>query len=197
MLTSITLLGERSRESHWAVTVIAFGLGSVVGGALLGAAAAGVGLLAGLPSALSPTLLVLAGLTLLGAGLDLGLFGLSLPTVARQVNEDWLHAYRGWVYGVGFGFQLGLGLFTVVSASAIYLAFLAALLSGSVLAGALIGAAFGLFRAAPLLLARKVDTPDRLFLLGRRLARWRRPSLLLAIYAQTALALAVLAVAFW
>jgi hypothetical protein len=196
MLTSITPLGERSRNSSWGVTVTAFVLGSTAAGALLGAALGVLGGLSGvLPPASSVAFVALAGAALGGVSLDLGLAGLRLPTVPRQVSEDSLHAYRGWVYGIGFGFQLGLGFTTVVSSSAIYLAFFAGLLSGSALAGALVGAAFGLLRAAPLLLGAQVDTPDRLFLLGRRLAAWRRPSVVLAVCAQTALAIAALAVA--
>ena len=194
MLTSITPLGERSRNSSWAVTVAAFATGSTAAGALAGAAAGAAGSLGasvspGFPAASA----VLGGAALVGASLDLKPAGLRLPTVSRQVNEDWLHLYRGWAYGAGFGFQLGLGFVTVVSSSALYLAFLAALLSGSTGAGALIGGAFGLLRAAPLLAGVGVRTPERLFLLGRRLARWRRPSLALALCAQVALAVAALA----
>src|ERR1700683_1402386 len=131
MLTSITPLGERGRNSRWGVTVSAFVIGSSVAGALLGASAGGIGALLDDQSlAFSLRLLVLVGAALVGVALDLGLGGTRLPSVARQVNEDWMRSYRGWVYGVGFGFQLGLGLVTVVSASAVYLAFLAALLSG-------------------------------------------------------------------
>lgn len=55
-------------------------------------------------------LAALAGLA--GLALDLGLGALRLPGPARQVDEDWLARYRGWVYGAGFGTQLGLGVVT-------------------------------------------------------------------------------------
>ena len=45
----------------------------------------------------------LAGVVAAGLWLDLGILGLRLPTTRRQVNEDWLGRYRGWVVGVGFG----------------------------------------------------------------------------------------------
>jgi hypothetical protein len=196
MLTSITPLGERGRNCRWGVTVSAILIGSSTAGALLGAAAGGLGALLGaLPPTSSLGLLGLILASLAGAALDLRIGGLRLPSVSRQVNEDWMRTYRGWVYGAGFGIQLGLGLVTVVSASAVYLAPLAAVLSGSPALGALIGAVFGLFRAATLFFAVRVDSPDRLLALGKRLARWRRPALLLSICAQVALALAALAVA--
>ena len=196
MLTSITPLGERGRNSRWGVTVGAFVIGSSLAGTLLGAAFGGLGALLGQSVASSLQLVILAGAALAGVAVDLGLGGSRLPSVERQVNEDWIGSYRGWVYGVGFGFQLGLGLVTVVSASAVYLAFLAAILSGSVVAGGLIGAAFGFLRAATLLFAARVDSPDRLLALGKGLARWRGPTLLLSTCAQVALVLAALTVAF-
>ena len=38
----------------------------------------------------------------------------TVPGPRRQVDERWLDRYRGWVYGVGYGSQLGLGIVTVV-----------------------------------------------------------------------------------
>jgi len=195
MLTSITPLGERGRNSRWSVTVSAFVLGSSAAGALLGAGAGALGaLLDDLSTSSSARLLVLVGAVLIGAALDLGLGGFRLPSVARQVNEDWMRSYRGWVYGVGFGVQLGLGVVTVVSTSAVYLTFLAAVLSGSLGLGALIGATFGFGRAAVLFAVAGVNTPDRLLSLGRRLARWRRPTALVAVSTQAVLAMLALAV---
>ena len=61
----------------------------------------------------------------------------------------------GWVYGAGFGAQLGLAFATIVTASATWIAFACALLSGCPSAGLRsIGAIFGLARALPLLAAR-------------------------------------------
>lgn len=195
MLTSITPLGERGRNSRWGVTVGAFVIGSTVAGALLGGALGGLGaLLGGASLASSIRLLVLAGVTLICVALDLELGGLRLPSVARQVNEDWMRSYRGWVYGVGFGFQLGLGFLTVVSASAVYLAFAAAALSGSTGTGALIGATFGFARAAVIFATAGVDTPGALIALGAKLEHRRQPTAAIAIATQIALALAALLV---
>lgn len=195
MLTSITPLGERGRRSRWSVTVTAFLVGSAVGGALLGGAAGALGGALGLRSvSASARLLMLVGASLLGAAIDLALGGSRLPGASRQVNEDWLGSYRGWVYGVGFGLQLGLGVVTVVSASAVYLAFLGAALTASPPAGALIGAGFGVMRAAPLFTAARVDAPARLLALGDRLRHWDRPARIIAIAAQAVVALAILMV---
>ena len=124
MLTSITPLGERGRNSRWGVTVSAFVIGSTLAGALAGrrCRAASARCSASFSLATSIDLLILIGAALIGAALDLGWEAPTCPSVARQVNEDWMRSYRGWVYGVGFGFQLGLGFLTVVSASAVYLA---------------------------------------------------------------------------
>jgi hypothetical protein len=70
---------------------------------------------------------------------DVGSFGLRVPTVRRQVDEGWRAGYRGWVWGFGYGIQLGAGVVTVVTTSTVYVTWLAAALSGSAVAGAVIG----------------------------------------------------------
>jgi hypothetical protein len=175
------------------VTVAFFVLGSSLAGGLMGLVAGALGNVAGVGS-ISPSLrlLALAAAAALGAALDMRLAGLRLPGTSRQVNEDWLHRYRSWVYGLGFGFQLGLGLVTVVSASAIYLAFLASLLSASPAAGAAIGGAFGLLRSVVLFAAGGARSPSALLRLADRLARFDAPVRMLAVASQSALALAAL-----
>lgn len=137
---------------------------------------------------------VLAVVVAAGVALDLGALGARLPTVHRQVNEDWLHRYRGWVYGLGFGFQLGVGFSTVVGISAVYGAFAAAFLSGSAPAGLLIGATFGLIRAGTLLSVVTVRQADELVAVDAALRRWDGPAGSLAIALEAAL-VAVAAVA--
>src|SRR5438552_14852680 len=123
MLTSITPLGERRRGNRWWLTTAALVLGCVLAGAGAGALAGGLGhaILSGVSVAWRLALVAAA----LAAGLllDLGRRRRLLPTVRRQVNEDWLRAYRGWVYGLGFGIQLGTGVATVVTTSAVYATF--------------------------------------------------------------------------
>src|SRR5207245_8728487 len=93
---------------------------------------------------------------------ELRIAGLRLPTVKRQVNERWLDTYRGWVYGFGFGIQLGAGVVTIVTSAAIYAAFLLAVLTGSVAGGVLIGLVFGVVRGASVLTTARVRDAERL-----------------------------------
>src|SRR5207237_9656490 len=158
-------------------------------GGALGLTGATVRHHAGLPLGLAVAIVVAA--VLAGIALDLGVGGMRLPTVHRQVNEDWLNRYRGGVYGFGFGFQLGLGVVTIVTTATVYLTFALAFLAGSAWAGLAIGAAFGLVRGASLLLAAGVQTPQQLSALHRRLQR-RAP---LSRRATLATQLAVAAVA--
>jgi hypothetical protein len=161
MLASITPLGERGRHSTWRVTVTAFALGALAGGAALGALAGGAGALlipAGGDGDAELAVLAVAALiaVLLDARSD------SAPGPHRQVNERWLDQVRGWVYGLGFGAQLGVGVTTVVSSAATYVALLAAFLSRDPVAGALIVGCFGAIRGLTPLVAAGVDRPERL-----------------------------------
>src|SRR5688572_11138980 len=142
MLASIHPLGERARDRRWGVTVGAYLLGSTVAAALLGAVLGAVGWL--LPLTPGSTAWLVAGAGALALAADLG--AIPLPTVHRQVDKDWLDLYRGWVVGAGFGFQLGLGVVTIVNTAAVYLTLALALLTGSIVAGALVGTTFGLVR---------------------------------------------------
>ena len=138
MLSSITPLGERGRHQRWGVTVSAFGFGSCVGGALLGALCGSVGaLFLALLARLSGTrVLTLSAIGIAaGAAIALSLDALTgrvtVPATTRQVDDQWLYRYRGWVYGGGFGLQLGAGLLTVVPAAIGYFVWILAALTGS------------------------------------------------------------------
>jgi hypothetical protein len=164
MLTSITPLGERGRGHKYAVTLTAYVVGCLLGGATTGA-------LLGLVGSLLPTLpvLLLAGIACLAAALaDLG--G-GLRVGRRQVDEDWLTRYRGWVYGLGFGYQLGLGVVTVVTSAATVAVLALALLTQSVLAGLAVGLVFGAARAVPALLLGRASTHAELRTLAAGLER--------------------------
>ena len=165
MLTSISPLGERARGNRWWLTVGWLSLGAVVGGAVVGVAlgAAGQSLAGSISD--GARLVVLAGACAVAAAWDMS--GRRLPG-RRQVNEDWLVAYRPWVYGAGFGLQLGAAVATVVNTALVPLFMLAALLAGDATAGLLIGAAFGAARAASMALSRRVRTTDDLRGLHRR-----------------------------
>src|SRR5438132_8202928 len=174
MLASIHPLGERARNSRWGVTVTVYLVGSVAGGATAGAALGltGRAAFALLPRAADARGWLVAAASLVAAAIELRLGRLRLPTIRRQVDEDWLARYRGWVYGLGFGYQLGLGAVTIVTTAGVYLAWALALLSGSVGRGAAVGVAFGAARAAPILAMGRVQRPDQLRRLHRGLQRW-------------------------
>lgn len=193
MLGSITPLGERGRQARWAVTVGAYILGSAAAGAALGALAGLLGDAVLGNAGTGPRLAVLAAAALLGALLDSGRTPLRLPTVLRQVDDAWMQTYRGWVYGLGFGLQLGLGVVTIVTSATVYLTFLAAFLTGSPAGGALVGLAFGALRALPILTVRGVRTPRELGALEARLRRLEPPARRLALGAQLVLVAGVLA----
>ena len=197
MLGSITWLGESGRNARWWVTVAWFGVGAVGAGSLVGWLMGWLG--ATLSGAAGPREAAgaLALLAVAGIAADLRLGGLRLPTVRRQVDDRWLNRYRGWVYGVGFGFQLGLGVVTVVTTSAVYLAFAAAVLSGSPAAGAMFGADFGAVRWLSVLPGGRVRRSADLVRMDGHLRRWepagRRVTLGGQIAAAVLLAMVVVA----
>jgi hypothetical protein len=187
MLASITPLGERGRRRRWGTTVTAHVAGSALGGAAVGALAGEVGwLLLGDVSWDGRVAFVAA---LLAAGLLLDLAG-RVPGPRRQVDESWLDRYRGWVYGAGFGVQLGAGIVTIVSASAVYVVLGAELASASPVTGAAMGALGGLLRGATLLTAVRVRTPEQLVHFHRRMRAWREPARLAGLAVQCTLLVA-------
>lgn len=166
MLTSITPLGERGRANRWTVTAAAYLVASTLTGALVGVLLGGAG---SLTAPRGVVALVALGIAAVLAG-ALDATGVRLPSWRRQVDENWLRAYRGWVYGAGYGAQLGVGVVTIVTSATVWLVLLTEWLAASPTAGVLIGAAFGLARGLPLLLVRSVDSPARLGALHRRVA---------------------------
>lgn len=173
MLSSISPVGESARGQRWLLTVSAHLAASALAGAVLGAALGAVGglLLAGVGTG------VRAGVLALGAvvGLAADRAG-RVPSVHRQVDERWLGTYRGWVYGAGFGAQLGVGIATIVPASIGWLVWLAALLVAGPVPGLLIGATFGIARALPLLVGGRARTVARLRDTMRTVERLRDPA---------------------
>ena len=165
MLASITPLGQRGRGASWRRTVTAYVVASVVGGALVGAL---LGLLGDAAWRSTPpgwALVAVGVAALFVATLDLA--G-RVTGPRRQVDESWLTQYRDWVVGLGYGFQLGVGGLTIVTSATIYLTFLLELLTARPLAGAAVGAVFGLARALPLLTTRRVVDPESLRAAPRR-----------------------------
>jgi sulfite exporter TauE/SafE len=155
MLASITPLGERGRGNQWWLTTLAYEVGSIVGGAAMGAAAGAIGLPLARLLLASAFARAVAGAAVTGVALalEIGTRNASsrLPGPRRQVDKSWLDHYRGWVYGGGFGLQLGTGLMTIVTSFAMYALVGLLIAMGSPATGAAVGALFGLARALPLL----------------------------------------------
>ncbi|HEY7135635.1 MAG TPA: hypothetical protein VIB48_11255 [Acidimicrobiia bacterium] len=197
MLASIHPLGERGRGTNWTLTVCAYLLASAFGGALLGGLAGAVGAVLGrvLPS--SWTARAIAVVVLVGAAAAFDAFARErrVPGPRRQVDEDWLSRYRGVVYGAGFGFQLGLGVTTIVTTALVWVVPAAAVAIGSLTVGLALGATFGLVRALPVLAARQVDSPVALVALDTTLRRLeRRVRIVTPIVAATVAAAALVLV---
>ena len=180
MLSSISPLGERARHSRWWLTTTAYLLGSLGGGLALGAVCATLGGL--LPDSVRASRWTLAGVAaLLVVGLVVDLRDQrSVPSWRRQVDEQWLTRYRGWVYGVGFGAQLGFGLVTIITSATTYAVVLLAALTGHLGAGLAVGATFGVVRALPSLLMARVADRDDLHRVFIRVEQWTNPAAVLA-----------------
>jgi hypothetical protein len=189
MLSSIHPLGERGRSNRWGITVTAHVIGAAAGGALVGFVLGGVGwVLDGV--GLAPTLraAVLVPLAVAAAFIDARGWPRWLPRTRRQVDEGWLHAFRGWVYGLGFGFQLGMGVSTVITAATVYVIGALIVVVGSPLAGVLIGGAFGSARGLIILAGRSIQSPERLVEFHRGLAARRNLGVIAAVAADVVLA---------
>jgi hypothetical protein len=170
MLSSIHPLGERARHNRWGLTVTSFTLAATVTGAMAGATLGWAGSLVFGEADPVALLVATATLALIAGVLDLA--RVRPPGPERQVNEAWIGHYRGWVYGGTFGAQLGIGLVTFVVTWGVFATLGAELLSASPVAGAVIGAVFGVGRSLALLLAGRIDRPSRLTTFHRRMAEF-------------------------
>jgi len=171
MLASITPLGERGRHSRWGFTVGAFLVSATAAGVGAGAVLGMLGSVAVPPHGTLAVLLVAIAVAVVLDGLPR-----AVPGPRRQVDERWLDQYRGWVYGAGYGAQLGLGVTTIVSSAATYGALLAAFLTANALAGAIVLGCFGAVRGFTPLAAAGVRNQRQLLEFHRALARWRAPA---------------------
>jgi cytochrome c biogenesis protein CcdA len=188
MLGSITPLGERGRRSRWGLTLSAYVVGSLIGGAVFGAIVGAAGSAIGVAAwSVGVRLSIVAAALAVGLVADLQIGGVRLPTVHRQVDEEWRTRYRGWVWGSAFGLQLGVGVVTVVTTSTVYVTWLAAGLSGGA-RGAAVGATFGLARALPVFAVARVRAPAQLLRVDGALRRLASPARRLTYVAGGALA---------
>ena len=171
MLSSIHPFGERSRNNTFGRTASAHMIGSALGGLALGAVAGALG--AAVTAIAAPSGTVRIAIVLVAALAGLTLEATSneqfLPTRTRQVNENWIQSYRGWIYGGGFGAELGFGISTIITTTLVHLLVVSMLLVGSFPLAVLLGLTFGSVRGATVLSARNVDSPERLRLFHQRL----------------------------
>ena len=193
MLSQITPMAEAGRQQKFARTAGWFIVGAVLGGVMLGGAIA-LGALAIAAAGVRPStaIALVVVFSFFAAAIDAHLFGFAPPFVRRQVNEDWLSTYRAWVYGAGFGWQIGTGVTTYVMTAAVPLMIVVGALSRSPWAAIAIGAGFGLARGLAVLMGARLHSPAALLAFHRRFGAWGEPIRQAAIGAQ--LAVAVMAV---
>ncbi|MDA8340956.1 MAG: hypothetical protein M0007_01835 [Actinomycetota bacterium] len=161
MLSTITPLGERGRGHRFAVSALWYLAGGMAGGCTLGAlAAAGAWSLRGLPPAPAAAVGGVAAVAALASDLRVG--GFALPGHRRQVNERWLDRYRSWVYGLGFGWQIGVGLATYLVTAAVYLTVVLAALTRAPAQAFAVGVLFGTARGAAVFLGSGITDTSRL-----------------------------------
>jgi len=187
MLSSIHPLGERARNNTWGVTVVAFVAGATAGGFTLGALSGAAGWLVNslIPWSAQAGLIIAITAVALAIVSDLMGWTQRLPWPRRQVNENWIGTYRGWVYGSGFGFQLGGGLFTYVATLGVYVTIIIAFLSASAMLGAFIGAVFGLSRGLPVLTTSRIHDAESLRTFHLGVARFSGQARVVALTVQS------------
>ncbi len=166
MLSSIHPLGEAGRGNRYKHTASAFIVGSTVGGVGIALVLGALGDILARRGFPTVWLLVFG----LGPLLAVRLAGRSLPSLARQVDENWLHEFRGWVYGFGFGVQLGAGVATYIRSTMVWVWLLAMVAVGSAPVAVGLGVVFGAIRGLSILSTRAIHSPTDLVIFHRRLA---------------------------
>ena len=169
MLSSIHPLGERTRSNRWAWTASYYLIGGLLGGSTIGFISGSIGWLGLQWWTQTPASTAAAVAAVLVTLVVWDVFHLRFPSNQRQVNEDWLTLYRNWVYGGGFGYQLGLGVVTIITTPATYATIALAVLSSDPITGTIVGATFGLVRAVPILTVRRVLSGEDLRIYHRRM----------------------------
>ncbi|MBX3286197.1 MAG: hypothetical protein KF703_12690 [Actinobacteria bacterium] len=197
MLSSLTPMTEAGRGNRFGVTAAWFATGGVAGGLSLGAlAAAGAAGIDAVGLAPSTRLALGAVVALATAAVDLGLLGVELPIFKRQVDDAWLRRYRSWVYGAGFGWQIGFGVATYIMTAGVLLTIALALLTASPALALAVGGVFGLVRGSAVLIGRSATTPAALGAVHQRLEALAPASRAAAAWVQV-LAAASLAALAW
>jgi hypothetical protein len=169
MLSTITPFGERAKGHSYRATAGWFVVGATLGGATLGTLMALLALaVQAVPAPAATTGVVALAAALLAAASDSGIAGVRLPVHRRQVNERWLDRYRPWVYGAGFGWQIGTGLATYITSAAVYLTVVLGALTGRPALALALGTGFGFLRGMAVLLTRDLADPSELRAFHRR-----------------------------
>jgi hypothetical protein len=194
MLSQITPMAEAGRQQKFARTAGWFIAGAVLGGVMLGGTIAlGALAITAVGVEHNTALALVVAFSFFAAAVDSGVLGFGPPFLPRQVNEEWLSTYRAWVYGAGFGWQIGAGVTTYVMTAAVPLMIVVGALSGNPWAAIAIGAGFGLARGLAVLMGARLHTPAALLAFHRRFDALGEPIREAAIGAQ----LGVAVVAAW
>lgn len=197
MLSSITPMTEAGRGHRFSVTARWFLVGGIAGGLSLGVLAAAGASAVALADLSDPVRWGIGAVAALAtAAIDLGIFGIELPIFKRQVNDAWLRRYRGWVYGAGFGWQIGFGVATYIMTAGVFLTIGLAVVGASPAVALAIGGTFGLVRGSAVFIGRSATTPAALGAVHARLDALAPASRLAALLVQL-LAATVLAGAAW
>jgi hypothetical protein len=169
MLSTITPIGEQARGARFATSATWFVVGGVAGGATLGGVLALVAVAVGALHLTAGTIGIVAGVAALAAAVsDSRITGRQIPIHRRQVNEVWLDRFRPWVYGAGFGWQIGSGVVTYIMTAAVYLIAVLAVMTGNPWTALGVGVLFGTVRGLAVLLGRGITSPARLASFHRR-----------------------------
>jgi hypothetical protein len=185
MLSMLTPFGESGRGNRYPVAATTFVVAAVVGGVCLGLVPAVLAI--GVDAAnlgTAQTSAVVAAAALLSLAGDTGL--LPTPRVPRQVNESWFAQYRAWVYGIGYGWQLGAGVTTYVMTTAVYLMLVLAALTASATTALMICGGFGAIRGLTILLGVRLVHPEAIRGLHHRFDVSEPASRAIAVVAQVA-----------
>ena len=168
MLSSLTPFGEASRGHKYGVAALAFVGSALAGGLCLGLAlsvpAVAIRAIGVTPTTSAAVIAIAAGATIVA---DLGF--VRTPRIPRQVDESWFVRFRPWVYGIGYGWQIGVGLATYVMTNAVYLMLIVGALTADPRIAIGIGALFGALRGLTLMVGSRLVDPERIRSLHRRL----------------------------
>jgi hypothetical protein len=176
MLSQLTPIAEAGRGNRFGRTAAWFVAGALLGGLTLGAGmAAGAAVTRAWGLSAGAALVAIAFGALVTAALDARVLGVAPPFMRRQVNEDWLVNYRPWVYGGGFGWQIGVGVSTYIMTAAVFLVIGVAILGASPVGALSIALTFALARGLAVLLGAPLRSLAALHAFHRRFDAWAEP----------------------